>query len=220
MTPINMKEAQQQPPMLKLTIQTWAPVQLMAITSSSSFVRTEDKVIALLTNGKFTKAHFFAYLLLVVVPIQTGERCKTSFLVVRGHGYIYACINALSIARALIPLFLPVPFIEVAGTSSATTIPALVIRIGAITPVRKYHQIAFQDGTLIVGFGGSVLSAILVFVFASPFELRAMAAFLALANSLFSHTELLPNFSTVVGPAPAQHCMRTQSSRRSPNGNA
>lgn len=185
MMPVNMEEARQQPPTFGLTVTSWVPVQLLAVASSIGFALIGDKVIGLLTNGKFTGAHFLAYLLLIALAIQTGGKCEISFLIARGYGNVFARINILSIVCGSIALFLLVPFIGISGAPLAAIIRALVVRISVIARVRTYHRMPFRDGTLLAGLVVSALSGIWVFIFAPPFEIRAMVAVPVAAASLF-----------------------------------
>ena len=182
--PVSIREAREESPAFPVTSAAWIPVQLLVVSASIAFALIGDQVIALLTHGKFTDAHFLAYLLLFALALQTAGKCEISLLIARGFGETYARINMLSVAVGAVALVILVPLFGSVGAPCAVILRVATIRIAVTARVLPRHNIGFRDGPLLAGLFFSAATALWVFGFAPSLFLRELATIPVLAATI------------------------------------
>lgn len=152
LVPIALREAEDQRPDFRVTLQLWVMVQAMVVAITLVFALIGREVLSLLTHGKFVEAAPYAVAMMLTLLLQTLAKPQTTLLLARGKGYLLANLNTAAIVIALLWLFATVPFIGAWGAITSFGIQTLVHRFAVYWAAHRIHRIAFADHWIVGGF--------------------------------------------------------------------
>lgn len=128
--PISLREAMETPQTFSRTVRIWVSTYYILGVITLGFIFFGEFLISALTHGKFTEAHPFASVLLIIVNVQNLGRQANALLYSQARSQTIASINFVSSAVALALLFVLIPFFGVYGAIGAIAARVIINRIG------------------------------------------------------------------------------------------
>ena len=163
--PVTLREARDRSSRLGHTRLGWDLAYIGLTFSGVLFATLGDRLIAFITNGKFTDAFTLATCWMIYLLLLHTGKPQTGVLYALGGGRKYATIVALSAAAGTAAMLVLIPYFGVWGAVAAAVLQQVTVRLGIQAAARPVRQVPFQDGWAYFGmfYVAATLAARLLF---------------------------------------------------------
>lgn len=149
--PVTLDEARDARLDFPTTRRTWAPLHVAVAVLGIGLAALGDRLVSLLTNGKFTDAAVYLGPWFVLLLLQLSAKPEVATVYALGRGQVAARVSLRANAVALVAAALLIPPFGTWGAVGALLAQALVYRVGVRVPARRLRPVPFQDHWALLG---------------------------------------------------------------------
>jgi O-antigen/teichoic acid export membrane protein len=149
--PVTLDEARVEDGGFPATRRTWNVVHVGTTCVGVAMTTFGDRLIALLTHGKFTPAWVYLAPWFVLLLLQLSAKPEVGTIYAYGRGATVARIGVVANVTALVATAALIPVLHVWGAVLALLVQAFVWRVVVRVPARRLRRVPFQDQWAVIG---------------------------------------------------------------------
>ncbi len=149
--PVTLQEAADRQSTFPRTGRTWRVVHLGVVAVGIPMTLLGDRLISLLTNGKFTGAHVYLAGWFSLILLQNAAKPEGGVVFALGNARIAAMLNVGANLARLLALCVLVPIAGAKGALVAALAQAAVYRVWIRSVARRLRPTPFQDEYVVAG---------------------------------------------------------------------
>ena len=149
--PVTLSEARDLSSDFSKTRTAWDVAYIGFTFCGILFATLGDRLIGLLTNGKFTDAYVIATFWMIFLLVSNSGKPQTGTLYALGGGPTYARLVMMSGAIGLVALVALIPLFGIWGAVAAVVLQQIFLRVGIQTKANAIRRVPFQDRWVYIG---------------------------------------------------------------------